>query len=213
MCGNVLRGRTDPNLPFFTERGSFWSNCTSELLATTTEAERQTRTRNRCNEEGYESVALVPLRASGETFGLLQFNDNERGVFGGSYRAVRAAWLQHCRGRSAAKAVEAVPKRGEAPLRAAEAGGGPRDRTPGQLGLERGDRRVVVVRRGLPDLGLEPQEFDATYEAFLASVHPEDREAVKGASIGLFGIREALRGGAPRGASGRLSGWSTSEGT
>ncbi|MFC1857428.1 PAS domain S-box protein [Thermodesulfobacteriota bacterium] len=27
--------------------------------------------------------------------------------------------------------------------------------------------------------GLEPQEFDATYEAFLSSVHPDDRELVK----------------------------------
>ncbi len=29
--------------------------------------------------------------------------------------------------------------------------------------------------------GLEPEGFDATYEAFLATVHPEDRAAVKGA--------------------------------
>ncbi len=41
MCGNILRGRFDPNLPFFTETGSFWTNSTTELLASTTEAERQ----------------------------------------------------------------------------------------------------------------------------------------------------------------------------
>ncbi len=54
MCGNVLRGRFYPRKPFFTEKGSFWTNCTSELLASTTEADRQSRTRNRCNGEGYE---------------------------------------------------------------------------------------------------------------------------------------------------------------
>lgn len=27
--------------------------------------------------------------------------------------------------------------------------------------------------------GLKPQEFDATYEAFLVAVHPDDREAVE----------------------------------
>jgi PAS domain S-box-containing protein len=81
MCGNILRGRFDPSKPFFTADGSFWSNCTTELLATTTDADRQARTRNRCNGEGYESVALVPLRAGGETFGLIQFNDRQKGQF------------------------------------------------------------------------------------------------------------------------------------
>ncbi len=81
MCGNVLCGRFDASLPFFTEHGSFVSNGTSKLLASTTETERQASTRNRCNAEGYESVMLVPLRAGGETFGLLQFNDHREGRF------------------------------------------------------------------------------------------------------------------------------------
>ncbi|MBI4965773.1 MAG: PAS domain S-box protein [Desulfomonile tiedjei] len=81
MCGNILRGRTDPSLPFFTQGGSFWSNCTTELLATTTEKERQTRTRNQCNGEGYESVALIPLRSGPEIIGLLQLNDSRKNCF------------------------------------------------------------------------------------------------------------------------------------
>ncbi len=75
MCGNVLCGRVDPAKPFFTARGSFWTNGTTALLATTTEADRQGRTRNHCNGEGYESVALVPLRSGDQVFGLLQIND------------------------------------------------------------------------------------------------------------------------------------------
>ena len=75
MCGNVLCRRFDPRQPFFTASGSFWTNCTSKLLASTTEADRQSRTRNRCHGEGFESVALIPLRSSGRTLGLLQFND------------------------------------------------------------------------------------------------------------------------------------------
>jgi two-component system, cell cycle sensor histidine kinase and response regulator CckA len=81
MCGNILTGRIDPSLPFFTEAGSFWINSTSELLTTTTEKERQGRTRNRCNSEGYESVALIPLRNGREIIGLLQLNDQRKGVF------------------------------------------------------------------------------------------------------------------------------------
>ncbi len=81
MCGNILRGRFDSSKPFFTERGSFWTNSTTELLAGTTEEDRQSSTRNRCNGMGYESVALVPLRAGSETHGLLQLNDTRRDRF------------------------------------------------------------------------------------------------------------------------------------
>jgi len=80
MCGNVIRGRTDPSKKFFTERGSFWTNSTTELLASTTEDERQSRTRNRCNSEGYESMALIPLTSGVETIGLLQLNDRRKGM-------------------------------------------------------------------------------------------------------------------------------------
>ncbi len=81
MCGNILRGRTDPSLPFFTAGGSFWSNNTTKLLASTTDEERQTRTRNRCNGEGYESVALIPLKSNDHIIGLLQFNDRRANRF------------------------------------------------------------------------------------------------------------------------------------
>ncbi len=81
MCGNVLCGRFNPDLPFFTAKGTFWSNHTGHLLATTSDADRQARTRNRCNGEGYESVALIPLQAGGQTYGLLQFNDFAKGRF------------------------------------------------------------------------------------------------------------------------------------
>ena len=81
MCGNVLRGRTDPAKPFFTEGGSFWSNNTSELLASTTEKDRQSRTRDRCNAEGYESVALIPLHSGEDVIGLLQLNDHRKNMF------------------------------------------------------------------------------------------------------------------------------------
>ncbi len=81
MCGNILKGRTNPEFDFFTDGGSFWSNNTSKLLATTSDEDRQTRTRNRCNSEGYESVALIPLRSENDIIGLLQFNDKRTDMF------------------------------------------------------------------------------------------------------------------------------------
>jgi len=81
MCGNIIKGRFDPNLPFFTKGGSFWSNHTTELLANTTETERQAHTRNYCNSCGYESVALIPIHAGNDTLGLIQLNDHRIGMF------------------------------------------------------------------------------------------------------------------------------------
>ena len=81
MCGNVICGRFDPSKKFFTEKGSFWTNNTTQLLVTTTDADRQVHTRNRCNGEGYESVALLPLQVGNTRFGLLQLNDKRENMF------------------------------------------------------------------------------------------------------------------------------------
>ena len=81
MCGNVICGRFDPTKKFFTAKGSFWTNNTTKLLATSTDEDRQARTRNRCNGEGYESVALIPLYMGKERYGLLQMNDRRIGIY------------------------------------------------------------------------------------------------------------------------------------
>ena len=81
MCGNVICGRTDPSLPFFTENGSFWTNSTSQLLAVTSEKDLQAKTRERFRQERYESVALIPLRSENEIIGLLQLNDKKPNQF------------------------------------------------------------------------------------------------------------------------------------
>jgi PAS domain S-box-containing protein len=81
MCGNIFRGRFNPELTFYTESGSFWTNSTTELLKNTDEDYRQARICNKCYGEGFESVALIPLRIGKETFGLLQLNDKRKGMF------------------------------------------------------------------------------------------------------------------------------------
>ena len=50
-------------------------------MASTTEEDRQTRIRDRFNEQGYESVALIPLKTDREIIGLLQLNDKRKGMF------------------------------------------------------------------------------------------------------------------------------------
>jgi PAS domain S-box-containing protein len=80
MCGSVISGRFDPSKEFFTQKGSFWTNNTTLLLATTT-SESRGKTRNCCNREGYESIALIPLVIGDNRLGLLQLNDKRKGMF------------------------------------------------------------------------------------------------------------------------------------
>ena len=172
MCGNVICGRFNAAKPFFTANGSFWTNSTTELLAGTTESDRQARTRNRCNGEGYESVALVALRAGEERLGLLQLNDKRRGMFSaetialwerlGGYLAVAVAKLR----------TDEALRQSRADLDHAQA--------VGQIGSWRLDvrqnvltwsdetHRIFGVSQGTP----------LSYERFLETVHPDDRQYV-----------------------------------
>ena len=81
MCGMIISGRPIPKKPFFTKNGSFWTNSTTELLATTKLRDRGTVTRNACNQYGYESVALIPVKLTTGNIGLLQINDKKRNLF------------------------------------------------------------------------------------------------------------------------------------
>ena len=74
MCINVVKGVTDPKVPFYTEGGSFYMNGTTRFLATVSEEEKG-QTRNVCNQVGYESVALVPIRLGDRILGLIHVAD------------------------------------------------------------------------------------------------------------------------------------------
>jgi transcriptional regulator with GAF, ATPase, and Fis domain len=68
-------------LACFTDCGSFWINSQTELQVVIDQWDGPTPLRNRCQQAGYQSIALVPLTAAGQTFGLLQFNDSREGMF------------------------------------------------------------------------------------------------------------------------------------
>ncbi len=81
ICGYTLSGLADPSYAFFTENGSFWTNSTTQLPVPLIDGDRLGTMRNRCMREGYESVALIPLKSNGEVIGLLQLNDRREGCF------------------------------------------------------------------------------------------------------------------------------------
>ena len=171
MCGNVIRGRTDPSRPFFTGNGSFWANDTTRLLATTTDGDRRAHTRNRCNGEGYESVALIPLRFGDKHIGLIQFNDHRKGMF---TPELIAQWER----LAGYMAVALAKLRADEQLRESE----------GRLRLAQHVASIgtfeLNVQTGAnlwtPELeamyGLPPGGFQGTQSAWEKLVHPEDRD-------------------------------------
>jgi hypothetical protein len=79
ICGRVLSGQVDRTQPFFTDRGSFVTSSTSELLASHAAALCLGPTRNRCHDAGFETVGLFPIRRDTVTYGLIQCNDSRPG--------------------------------------------------------------------------------------------------------------------------------------
>jgi len=173
LCGNVIKGRIDPNLPFFTERGSFWTNSTSKFIATTTEKERQTHTRDKCNIDGYESVALIPLHSDEKVVGLMQLNDKRENML--NYNTIRileglAASIGTALSRKKAiKTLELSEQRYLLAQRAANIGSWDWDIQTGEL---------TWSEKIEPMFGFEKGKFKGTYEAFLDCVHPDDRKFV-----------------------------------
>jgi PAS domain S-box-containing protein len=184
MCGNVICGRFNPEKPFFTARGSFWSNGTTQLLASTTDADRQARTRNRCNGEGYESVVLIALRLGEERLGLLQINDHRKRRF--SPESI-ALWERLADSLSIAVAkcrVERALRESEGrlhqALEAANAGTWEWDlRTNANVWS---DELWTLY-------GLESNNRRPSYEAWCETLHPEDRARAEQA------VQEAAREG------------------
>ncbi len=81
LCGAVVEGKPDWTQPCFTEGGSFWTNDMTELLRSTPPRAAGMTMRSHCHREGYESLGLVPLRAQGQSYGLLQLNSRTPGRF------------------------------------------------------------------------------------------------------------------------------------
>ncbi len=75
FCINVIKKNTNPGLPFYTDGGSFLSNGMTKLLNSVPEGTKG-RTRNACNQYGYESVALVPMRHKDRILGLIHLADD-----------------------------------------------------------------------------------------------------------------------------------------
>ena len=76
-CGLVISGKTDPANPLFTHGGSFWTNNAFALLELPAGQDPRHHPRNRCMQEGYGSLALIPIFENQKIVGLLQLNNRK----------------------------------------------------------------------------------------------------------------------------------------
>jgi len=74
-CGMIVSGKADPANPLFTPGGSAWTNNSLPFLDVPPEADPRLHPRNRCIHVGFLSLALIPIRASGEILGMLHLAD------------------------------------------------------------------------------------------------------------------------------------------
>ena len=114
MCGNVLCGKINVEAPFFSQGGSFWTNEASQLVSSTTVQNHPLFTRRRIYSEGYESIALIPLRSSGQIVGLLQINDHRPDRFS-------VEQIHFLEGLGASIGIALARKQAEEALRTSEA--------------------------------------------------------------------------------------------
>ncbi len=74
MCGLVLSGNIAHG-EGVTAYGSFWTSDSVDFTARNNLADFTDKVRGRCIEEGFKSIALIPIRSGKETIGLLLLND------------------------------------------------------------------------------------------------------------------------------------------
>lgn len=84
LCGYVAKGRINPDLPFFTEFGSFVANSMSELISDIHKNQSKLgghMLRNVCHRLGYESVSIIPVKIKGKILAELYLSDKKKNLF------------------------------------------------------------------------------------------------------------------------------------
>jgi two-component system NtrC family sensor kinase len=78
ICSDIIRGKFDPSLPFFTRRGSFWTGNTQRSLTSRPKVGGKTGVYDLKIDGNYRSLALIPLAVGNQNIGLLQLKSKQR---------------------------------------------------------------------------------------------------------------------------------------
>lgn len=81
LCGAVWNGETDPSWPCATEGGSCWTNYLPRLLRRHDEQDLPLKLYSVCCDDGYQSMAIVPVKTEHRILGILHLCDARPDVF------------------------------------------------------------------------------------------------------------------------------------
>ncbi|HOW86647.1 MAG TPA: ATP-binding protein [Candidatus Aminicenantes bacterium] len=157
-CGAVIKGAADPRMTGLSLGGSFWANGKEDFVAAARIGNHGLPPQAPCVREGFESLALIPIRAATEILGLLLLFDHRPGRFS----ADRIAYLE-----GLAAAIGVAFRRLQQADEAAAAEAGSRSllerasgRTAGEAG-EGGRTKAEEERDRLQEQLLQAQKVDA----------------------------------------------------
>ena len=183
-CGLVLMGLTDSANPLFTPGGSAWTNDARPSQDPPAAQDIRHAPRSRCLREGYRSVALVPIRSADRIVGLLQLSDTRPDRFD-------RQWVVFLEGIASAVGL-AIERRRVHERLATSMEQLQLAHAAGRSGSWAWDLRTQAVEWSPTSfglLGLEPGGGQPSFEAWMASILPEDRVRVERE------LREALAQG------------------
>ena len=81
LCGNIVRGHVDPTRPFFTRKGSFWTDDAKKRPPRKAEGEKKPLLSRFKISSPYPSFALIPLFVEHQNVGLLQLKSKQKNFF------------------------------------------------------------------------------------------------------------------------------------
>jgi signal transduction histidine kinase len=81
LCIDILLGHFDPDVPFFTKNGSYWTADAMKLHASQSKKESESRDRKIVIDGDNKSLALIPISVAKENIGLLQLKSVSPGFF------------------------------------------------------------------------------------------------------------------------------------
>jgi len=181
ICIRIIKERPDPHeSPVITPHGSFYSNNALAFVEGLTK-EQKRRYRGTCLRNGFASVAVVPVRHREAMLGALHIADERKGKvplkiveFVESISPLIGEALYRFSIEDELRRNYEALQRSEKSLAEAQ-----RSASMGNWDWDLETNELHWSDEVYRIFGLDPQQFEKTYVAFLNYIHPDDRESVK----------------------------------
>ena len=173
MCGYVLKGDINHKSPNFTAGGSFFTNNLSKTIAENQNSIKKIFTSSKCIDSNYESIGIIPIKSNQNIIGLIQLNDHRKNMLSSELinllEGIGSSIGISFNRDKILEELKINERRYALAQKAAEIGSWDWNILTGEL---------IWSEKIEPMFGFGKNQFKGTYEAFLDSVHPDDRQIV-----------------------------------